>query len=155
MTRKLTTLLGILSVALAVLAGAAIAAEPSYSPQAERALGERYEAIAAYYLGTPTSMPGVAVKALGERYEAMADYYAQGTSMSPAAVRALGERYEAMAEYYREAELAQAKADASEFEWLDATIGGLVAVGAIAAVLVLAFSAYRHTHHPPASPAAL
>lgn len=155
MTRRLTTLVGILFAVLALLAAAAIAGEPSYSPLAERALGERYEAMAGYYLGTPTSMPGVAVKALGERYEAMAAYYAQGTSMSPAAVRALGERYEAMAEYYRRAELAQAKAEAAEFEWLDATIGGLVAVGAIAAVFVLAFGAYRHTHHPPASPATM
>ena len=154
MTRKLTALVGTLLVALAVLVTAAAAAEPSYSPQAERALGARYEAMAGYYLGTPTSLPGAAVKALGERYEAMAAYYAQGTSMSPAAVKALGQRYEAMAEYYREAELAQARADAAEFEWLDATLGALVAAGVLAAG-VLAFGVFRHTHHPPASPAAM
>ena len=153
MTRKLTTLVGMVLVVLAVLVTAATAAEPSYSPQAERALGERYDAMAGYYLGTPTSMPGAAVKALGERYESMAAYYAQGTSMSAAAVRALGERYEAMAEYYREAELAQAQAEAAEFEWLDATLGALVAVGVLAAG-ALAFGVFRHTHHPPASPAA-
>ena len=44
----------------------------------------------------------------------------------------MGERYQAMAEYYRRAELEQARQAAGAFDWLDAGIGALAAIGAFA-----------------------
>lgn len=161
MTRRICALLAAALAVVAVLAAAAPAAGPDSTSAAERALGERYEAMGAYYLGTATSMPIVALDALGERYQAMADYY---LGLSPEAAQVLGERYEAMADYYRQAELeglpaavgdlraevAELRADTSGIQWFDVGIGVLIAVGVVGAAALFAFGGYRHSHptHP-------
>jgi hypothetical protein len=89
------------------LAGAAFGA--GYSPQAVEAMGQRYEAMAQHYLGSQPS----------------------GT-YSADALRALSDRWSAMARYYQQVELDEARRDAVAFDWLDAGIGALAAVGAVA-----------------------
>ena len=75
---------------------------------------------------------------MGERYQAMAEHYGgspdtgTATGLSPQALEALGSRWEAAAEYYRQAELEQARQAAGAFDWLDAAIGALAAIGAVA-----------------------
>jgi hypothetical protein len=152
MTRKLWTVIGAV-VTVLVLAAAGFA-QDGYTPQAERALGERWEAMADYYLGTQAAYPPEALKALGARYEAMAEhYYATAPQYPPAALQALGERYETMAQYYSGQELLEAQAQASAFDWSDAGIGALIAVGLVAATGVLVVEVWRHTrHHPPGTP---
>ena len=88
------------------IAGAALGA--GYPPEAVRAMGERYEATARHYLGAPA--PGYSSQAL----------------------RALGDRWNAMARSYQQAELESARRKAAAFDWADAGIGGLVAIGAVA-----------------------
>ena len=73
-----------------------------------------------------------ATRAMGERYQAMAEHYGTSSSLPPEASRAMGERYQAMAEYYRQAEFEQARREAGAFDWLDAAIGALAATGAVA-----------------------
>jgi hypothetical protein len=73
-----------------------------------------------------------AMRAMGERYQAMAEHYGTSSSLPPEAKRAMGERYQAMAEYYRQAELEEAQQAAGAFDWLDAAIGALAATGAVA-----------------------
>jgi hypothetical protein len=73
-----------------------------------------------------------AMRAMGERYQAMAEHYGTSSSLPPEAKRAVGERYQAMAEYYRQAELEEAQQAAGAFDWLDAAIGALAATGAVA-----------------------
>lgn len=152
MTRKLWTVIG---AVVTVLVFAAVGlAQDGYTSQAERALGDRWEAVADYYLGTQAAYPPEALKAMGARYEAMADsYYATAPEYPPAALRALGDRYESMSQYYAEQELLTAQAEASAFDWGDAGIGALVAVGLVAATGVLVVEVWRHTrHHPPGTP---
>ena len=72
-----------------------------------------------------------AIRAMGERYQAMAEYYGTSSSLPPEAIRAMGERHQAMAEYYRQAELEQARQAAGPFDWLDAALGALAASGAV------------------------
>ena len=116
---------------------AAVAASEPLTPQAIRAMGERYEAMAVHYR-TSSPLPPEAIRAMGERYQAMAEHYAgspdagTATGLSPQAVQALGSRWVAAAEYYREAELEQARQAAGAFDWLDAAIGALAATGAVA-----------------------
>jgi hypothetical protein len=89
------------------LAGAAFGA--GYSPQAVEAMGQRYEAMAQHYLGSQPS----------------------GT-YSADALRALSDRWSAMARYYQQVDLDEARREAAAFDWLDAGIGALAAVGAVA-----------------------
>src|SRR5262245_12261714 len=110
---------------------AAVAASEPLTPQAIRAMGERYQAMAERY-GTSSSLPPEAIQAMGERYQAMAEHYGMSSSVPPQAIQALGERYEAMTEHYRQAEPEQARQAASAFDWLDAAIGALAATGAVA-----------------------
>ncbi len=129
-------------VAGAVLAAmlvttAAVAASEPLTPQAIRAMGERYQAMAEHY-GASSSLPPEAIRAMGERYQAMAEHYGRSpdtgtaTGLSPQAVEALGSRWVAAAEYYRQAELEHARQAAGAFDWLDAAIGALAATGAVA-----------------------
>ena len=53
---------------------AAVAASEPLTPQAIRAMGERYQAMAEHY-GTSSSLPPQAIRAMGERYEAMAEHF--------------------------------------------------------------------------------
>ena len=116
---------------------AAVAASEPLTPQAIRAMGERYQAMAEHY-GTSSSLPPQAIRAMGERYDAMAEHYrgapdtGTATGLSPQALEALGSRWVAAAEYYRQAELEQAQHAAGAFDWLDAAIGALAATGAVA-----------------------
>ncbi len=141
---------------------AAVAASEPLTPQAIRAMGERYQAMAEHF-GTSSSYPPAAIRAMGERYQAMAEHFGTSSSYPPAAIRAMGERYQAMAEhfgtspdtgtatglppqavmvlgshsvaaaeYYRQAELEQARQAAGPFDWRDAAIGALAASGAVA-----------------------
>ena len=116
---------------------AAVAASEPLTPQAIRAMGERYQAMAEHY-GASSSLPPEAIRAMGERYQAMAERYGgspdtgTATGLSPQALEALGSRWVAAAEYYRQAELEQARQAAGAFDWLDAAIGALAATGAVA-----------------------
>ena len=116
-------------VAGAVLAAmlvttAAVAASEPLTPQAIRAMGERYQAMAEHY-GTSSSLPPEAIRAMGERYQAMAEHYGgspdTGTATGlPPQARGAWDRWAAAAEYYRQAELEQARQAAGAFDWLDA-----------------------------------
>jgi hypothetical protein len=110
------------------LVGSALGA--GYPPEATRAMGERYEAMAAYYLGP------------------------QAPGYTPQALRALGDRWSAMARYQRQAELDTARREAAAFDWADAGIGALAAIGAVA-LLGLGALGIRSHGERPASPAAL
>ena len=65
----------------------------------------------------------------------------------------MGERYQAMAGYYRRAELERARQAAGAFDWLDAGIGALAAIGAVA-LLGLGALGIRSHGERSASPAA-
>jgi hypothetical protein len=56
-----------------LLTTAAVAASEPLTPQAIRALGERYQAMAEHY-GTSSSLPREAIQAMGERYQVMAEH---------------------------------------------------------------------------------
>lgn len=120
-----------------LLTTAAVAASEPLTPQAIRAMGERYQAMAEHY-GTSSSLPPEAIQAIGERYQAMAAHYGgssdtgTATGLPPQALEALGSRWVAAAGYYRQAELEQARQAAGAFDWLDAAIGALAATGAVA-----------------------
>jgi uncharacterized membrane-anchored protein YhcB (DUF1043 family) len=120
-----------------LLTTAAVAAAEPLAPQAIRALGERYQAMAEHY-GTSSSLPREAIQAMGERYQVMAEHYGgssdtgTATDLPPQALEALGSRWVAAAQYYRQAELEQARQAAGAFDWLDAAIGALAATGAVA-----------------------
>ena len=120
-----------------LLTTAAVAASEPLTPQAIRALGERYQAMAEHY-GTSSSLPREAIQAMGERYQVMAEHYGgssdtgTATDLPPQALEALGSRWVAAAQYYRQAELEQARQAAGAFDWLDAAIGALAATGAVA-----------------------
>jgi len=120
-----------------LLTTAAVAAAEPLAPQAIRALGERYQAMAEHY-GTSSSLPREAIQAMGERYQVMAEHYGgssdtrTATGLPPQALEALGSRWVAAAQYYRQAELEQARQAAGAFDWLDAAIGALAATGAVA-----------------------
>jgi hypothetical protein len=124
-------------LAAMLVSTAAVAAPEPLTPQAIRAMGERYQAMGEHY-GTSALLPPEAIRAMGERYEAMAEHYAgapdtgTATGLSPQAIRALGSRWVAASAYYRQAELEQARQDAGAFDWLDAAIGALAATGAVA-----------------------
>lgn len=115
----------------------AVAASGPLTPQAIRALGERYEAMAQHY-ETSSPLPPEAIRAMGQRYQTMAEHYAASpdaeaaTGLSPQALEALGSRWAAAAAYYRQAELERARLAAGAFDWLDAAIGALAATGAVA-----------------------
>ena len=146
---------GFIAVALLaamVVSTAAIAASEPLTPQAVRAMGERYEAMAEHY-GTSPSLTFHAIRAMGERYQAMAEHYGTSPSLTPQAIRALGERYQAMTGYYRQAELERARQAAGAFDWLDAGIGALAAIGAVA-LLGLGALGIRSHGERSASPAA-
>jgi hypothetical protein len=155
MIRRILTLVGATLAVVAVVSATALAAESRYTPQAERAMGERYQAMAEHFLGTEPSYPPAALKALGERYTRAAEYFASlEPSYTPAAIQAMGERYTAMAEYYDARALADARADAAAFDWTDAFVGALFAVGVIGASVLLVVEVRRHAHHhPPTAPA--
>lgn len=97
-------------LAAMLVSTAAVAASEPLTPQAIRAMGERYQAMADHY-GTSSSLPPEAIRAMGERYQAMAEHYGgspdtgTATGLSPQALEALGSRWVAAAEYYRQAEL--------------------------------------------------
>jgi hypothetical protein len=145
---------------------AATATGAGYSPQAVKALGERYEAMARHYLGrrepavVEQAYPPRAVAALGARYEAMARYYlgpraASGSSgYSPQALRALNDRWTTAARYYQQAELDDARREAAAFDWLDAGVGALAATGAVALLGLGALGLRSRSAGRPASPAA-
>lgn len=160
MTHRLWTLVGVMVTLLALASVGFVTAgvaATGYTPEAERALGERYEAMAAYYLGTQPTLSPAALRAMGERYEAMADWYwATEPTYPPAALEAIGQRYDAMADYYTglEATAEPTAEPTSAFHWTDAAIGALAVVGVGAAVALLVVETRRHVHHPPASPAA-
>ena len=134
--RAVGLIAGAVLAAMLVTTGAVAASEP-LTPQAIRAMGERYQAMAEHY-GTSSSLPPEAIRAMGERYQAMAEHYGgspdtgTATGLSPQALEALGSRWVAAAEYYRQAELEPARQDAGAFDWLDAAIGALAATGAVA-----------------------
>jgi uncharacterized membrane-anchored protein YhcB (DUF1043 family) len=120
-----------------LLTTAAVAAAEPLAPEAIRALGERYQAMAEHY-GTSSSLTREAIQAMGERYQVMAEHYGgssdtgTATDLPPQALEALGSRWVAAAQYYRQAELEQARQAAGAFDWLDAAIGALAATGAVA-----------------------
>lgn len=95
-----------------------------------------------------------AVTALGQRSQAMSDHYLgnAGTEYSPQAVRALGERWQAAARYEQEVQLEQARRQAAAFDWADAGIGALAAIGAVALLGLGAVGIRLHAGRP-ASPA--
>ena len=131
-------------LAATVLATSAVAGSPKVS-QADRAMGERYQAMAqswAQATGALSSSPQ-AQQALAERYQAMARYYVQ-----------TGQTGQAIAAYYRQAELEQARQEAAAFDWLDAGIGALVAIGAFALLGLGALGLHTRVHRP-ARPAVL
>jgi hypothetical protein len=142
-------------VASALLATSAVGASDALTPEAIHALGARYEAMTQYYAGASSSLPPQAVQALGERYEAMAEHYlgAGSGSYSPQALRALGERWQAVARYEQQAQLEQARRQATAFDWADAGIGALAAIGAVA-LLGLGAVGIRSHGERSASPAA-
>jgi hypothetical protein len=142
-------------VTSALLATSAVAASDALTPEAIHALGARYEAMAQYSAGTPSSLPPQAVRAAGERYEAMADHYfgAGSGGYTPQALRALGERWEAVARYEQQAQLEQARRQSRAFDWADAAIGALAAIGAVA-LLGLGGVRIRSHGERSASPAA-
>ena len=87
------------SVLAAMLATtAAVAASEPLTPQAIRAMGERYQAMAEHY-GPSSSLPPEAI-GRWERYQAMAEHYrgspdtGTATGLSPRALKALGSRWE-------------------------------------------------------------
>ena len=88
------------------IAGTALGA--GYTPQALRAMGERYEAMAKRYLGAPAPED------------------------SSQALRALDARWTAIERNYQQAELENARRQAAAFDWVDAGIGALAAIGAVA-----------------------
>ncbi|HEY7730609.1 MAG TPA: hypothetical protein VH950_06875 [Gaiellaceae bacterium] len=145
---------------------ATAAAGGGYSPQAVKAMGERYEAMARHYLGTrvPTvveqAYPPRAVAALGARYEAMARFYlgtratSSATGYSPRALAALNDRWQAAARFHQQAELASARREAAAFDWLDAGAGALAATGAVALLGLGALGLRSRSAGRPASPAA-
>jgi hypothetical protein len=145
---------------------AATATGAGYSPQAVKAMGERYEAMAQHYLGTrepavvEEAYPPRAVAALGARYEAMARYYlgpgaaTSSSGYSPQALGALNDRWTAAARYYQQAELDDARREAAGFDWLDAGIGALAATGAVALLGLGAIGLRSRSAGRPASPAA-
>ena len=109
--RAVSLIAGAVLAAMLVTTAAVAASEP-LTPQAIRAMGERYQAMAENYGTSPDT--GTA------------------TGLSPQAVKALGSRWVAAAEYYRQAELEQARQAAGPFDWLDAAIGALAVSGAVA-----------------------
>lgn len=159
-------------LAATLLATSAVAGSPKVS-QADRAMGERYQAMAqsrnlarrdvispqarfpgkaaddvllspiwAQATGASSSSP-LAQKALVERYQAMARYYTQ-----------TGQTGQAIAAYYRQAELEQARQEAAAFDWLDAGLGALAAIGTFALFGLGALGLHARTHRP-ARPAVL
>ena len=102
-----------IALALCAVAFAGTASGGNYPPAASKAMGERYQAMARYYLGT--GAPGI-----GE------EKYARN------AATALGQRYQTMARHYQQAELTRARRDAVAFDSGDAGIGALAATGAVA-----------------------
>jgi hypothetical protein len=134
--RAVGLIAGAVLAAMLVSTAAGAASEP-LTPQAIRAMGERYHAMAEHY-GTSSPLPPQAIRAMGERYQVMAEHYGgspdtgTATGLSPQALDALGSRWVAAAEYYRQAELEQARQTAGAFDWLDAAIGALAATGAVA-----------------------
>jgi hypothetical protein len=122
-TVAVATLLGSLGIA-----GNALGA--GYPPEAVRAMGERYEAMAKRYLGAPA--PGYSSQAL----------------------RALDDRWTAIERYYQQAELENARRKATAFDWADAGIGALAAIGAVALFGLGALRIRSHVERS-ASPAAL
>jgi hypothetical protein len=142
-------------VACGLLVTPAVAAPDALTPEATHALGARYEAMAHYYAGASPSLTPQAIQALGERYGAMADHYlgAGRGGYSPQALRALGERWQAVARYEQQAQLEQARRQAAAFDWADAGIGALAAIGAVA-LLGLGAVGIRLHGERSASPAA-
>jgi len=134
--RAVGLIAGAVLAAMLVSTAAGAASEP-LTPQAIRAMAERYQAMAEHY-GTSSPLPPQAIRAMGERYQVMAEHYGgspdtgTATGLSPQALDALGSRWVAAAEYYRQAELEQARQTAGAFDWLDAAIGALAATGAVA-----------------------
>ena len=123
-------------LAATVLATSAVAGSPKVS-QTDRAMGERYQAMAqswAQATGASSSSP-LAQKALVERYQAMARYYTQ-----------TGQTGQAIAAYYRQTELEQARQEAAAFDWLDAGIGALAAMGALSLLGLGALRLHTHSH---------
>jgi hypothetical protein len=123
-------------LAATVLATSAVAGSPKVS-QADRAMGERYQAMAqswAQATGALSSSPQ-AQQALAERYQAMARYYVQ-----------TGRTERALAAYYGRAELEQARREAAAFDWLDAGIGALAAMGALSLLGLGALGLHAHSH---------
>lgn len=111
-------------VALAALTMATVAAGATSRPAAS------------YY--TPA-----ALTAMGERYQAMADWYLPPAASyySPAALSAMGERWQAVANYY-----ATRPAQSTPFQWNDALIGAGVAVGVVIALGAMLSLARGHAH---------
>ena len=70
-----------------------------------------------------------------ERYQAMARYYTQ-----------TGQTSQAIAAYYRQTELEQARQEAAAFDWLDAGIGALAAMGALSLLGLGALRLHTHSH---------
>lgn len=123
-------------LAATVLATSAVAGSPKVS-QADRAMGDRYQAMAQSWARATeaVSSSSLAQKALVERYQAMARYYAR-----------TGQTGQAIAAYYRQAELEQARQEAAAFDWLDAGIGALAAIGALALLGLGALRMHAHSH---------
>lgn len=109
-------------LAATVFATSAVAGSPKVS-QADRMMGERYQAMAhswAQATGVASSSPQ-AQNVAAQRYHAMARYYAR-TGRTGAALSA----------YYRQGELEKARQEAAAFDWLDAGLGALAAIGGFA-----------------------
>ena len=76
-------------------------------------------------------------EALNRKY-GLGDSMAKTASVAPTpgyssqALRALDDRWTAMARYYQQAELDSARREAAAFDWADAGIGALAAIGAVA-----------------------
>jgi hypothetical protein len=127
--KSMRLLVGVASIVALALPSAGLAASPAYSPQAVKALGERYEAMVGHNLGD------------------------SATGYSPQALRALGERWEAAARYHQQAQLEQARRQAAAFDWADAGIGAFAAIGAVALLGLGALGLRSRTPGRPASPA--
>lgn len=130
-------------LAATVLATSAVAGSPKVSPT-DHAMGERYQAMAQSWAeATGMAASSQAQNVAAQRYQAMARYYVK-----------TGQTSRALDTFYRQAELEQARHEAAAFDWLDAGIGALAAIGAFS-LLALGALGLNARAHRPARPAVL
>lgn len=138
-----------LTIAAVATAAADRPAASYYTPAAVQAMGERYQAMADWYLSRPAAShyTPAALKAMGERWNAVAASYEKPAAAhyTPAALKAMGERWQAVANYY-----ATQPQQPTPFQWHDAVIGAAVAFAAvvIAAMTLALVRGHGHFGRP-------